>query len=71
MKKYIIPFLTIVLVCFTPNAIRSQSSQNNLVELSNDYDKYNLNESIPEKWEDGIRTSGEKAPMNGGILTRI
>jgi hypothetical protein len=40
--------------------IRSQSSQNNLVELSNDYDKYNLNESnIPEKWEDGIRTSGE------------
>jgi hypothetical protein len=26
---------------------------------------------IPWKWEDGIRTSGEKAPMNGGILTRI
>jgi hypothetical protein len=44
---------------FSPNA-RSQSSQN-LVELSNDYDKYNLNESnTPEKWEDGIRTSGEK-----------
>jgi hypothetical protein len=61
MKKYIIPFLTIVVVCFTPNAIRSQSSQNNLVELSNDYAKYNLNESnTPEKWEDGIRTSGEK-----------
>ena len=55
MKKYIIPFLTIVVVCFTPNAIRSQSSQNNLVELSNDYAKYNLNESnTPEKWEDGI-----------------
>jgi hypothetical protein len=27
--------------------------------------------NIPEKWEDGIRTSGEKEPMNGGILTRI
>jgi hypothetical protein len=61
MKKYIIPFLTTVVVCFTPNEILAQNSQNNLVELSGNYAKYNLNESnIPEKWEDGIRTSGEK-----------
>jgi hypothetical protein len=33
---------------------------NNLVELSSDYDKYNNESNIPEKWEDGIRTSGEK-----------
>jgi hypothetical protein len=48
MEKYIIPFLTIVVVCFTSNEILAQSSHN-LVELSSDYDKYNLNESnIPE-----------------------
>jgi hypothetical protein len=38
-----------------------QSSQNNLVELSNDYDKYNLNESNTLKmgrWYKNFRRKG-------------
>jgi hypothetical protein len=43
-----------------------------LVELSSDYDKYNLNESnIPEKMGRWYKNFRKKEPMNGGILTRI
>jgi hypothetical protein len=61
MKESIITFLTIVLVCFASIEILAQDLQEDLVEPSSDYAKYNLNKSnIPEKWEDGMRTSGEK-----------
>jgi hypothetical protein len=61
MKASTIAFFIIAGIFFTSIEIHAQGLQEDLVVLSSDFAKYNLNESnIPEKWEDGMHTSGEK-----------
>jgi hypothetical protein len=61
MKQSIKIYLNIALVCLISNGVFAQNAPTDLAKVSSDYDKYNLTEgNVPEKWEDGMRSSGDK-----------
>jgi hypothetical protein len=56
---------------FYPECNTFAEFTNNLVELVAIMINTIWMNPILLKWEDGIRTSEKRQPMNGGILTRI
>lgn len=54
-------YVLIFWMFFMVTTLSGQSSTGDLMELSEDYEKYGLKEgNRPEKWEDGMRTDGGK-----------
>lgn len=61
MKQLKSFFLAIALIGLLTGSSIAQNAEGSHAKLSTDFKKYGLNETnIPEKWEDGMRTSGGK-----------
>ncbi|MFD1552946.1 hypothetical protein DNU06_15920 [Putridiphycobacter roseus] len=61
MKAALKTLLSSALLLLLSQSTFGQTVQTNLAKVSNDFEKYHLVEgNVPEKWEDGMRSSGEK-----------
>ncbi len=62
MKRITEALGVLIFLIICSNEVFAQKEKSSLMKMSENYQKYNLvpNTNIPEKWEDGIRTTGQK-----------